>query len=319
MRRAVYRIGGTVAIEDGPEPGLPDGGIVVRVEACGLCSGELMDWYMDSKAPHTLGHEVAGIVEQSSAAEYPVGARAFVHHHAPCMGCGHCARGAYVHCPQWRRTRLDPGGMAERFAASGENLGDAFLVDDLRAVDAALIEPLACVAKAIRRGRVGVADRVAVVGLGSLGLMHLLVLESKTKVGYEISASRRDWACGLGLDALAPDRAVEADVAFVCPGREAAIEFAARIVRPDGVVVLFAPLPPGGRLPLAAAEGYFRDLTLVHSYSCGPDDTREAARWLRSGSVRAEQVVSHFVELSDLPQAYQAMKRGDILKAMVVF
>src|ERR1700728_3441536 len=110
MRLARYVVGGSVEIVEGERPLCPDGGLLVRTEACGLCSGELMAWYLDRKVPHVLGHEVTGRVVESQDERFPKGARVFPHHHAPCMDCEYCNRQAYVHCKQWKTTKLDPGG-----------------------------------------------------------------------------------------------------------------------------------------------------------------------------------------------------------------
>jgi L-iditol 2-dehydrogenase len=64
---------------------------------------------------------------------------------------------------------------------------------------------------------------------------------------------------------------------------------------------------------------YFNDITLRTSYSCGPRETRQAMNRLAMGELTAEQVVSDFISMDELPAAYQAMKRGELLKAMVVF
>ncbi|MER3496716.1 MAG: hypothetical protein C4320_08080, partial [Armatimonadota bacterium] len=118
MKLARY-LHGSVVIEDAPEPALPPGGLLVQTEACGLCSGELVPWYMDRKeGGHVLGHEVAGRVIASEDARFPMGTRVAPHHHAACGHCAFCASGRAVHCPQWRSTRLNPGGMAERFAVA---------------------------------------------------------------------------------------------------------------------------------------------------------------------------------------------------------
>lgn len=81
---------------------------------------------------------------------------------------------------------------------------------------------------------------------------------------------------------------------------------------------MFAPLPPGQDLKIPQAA-YFKDLKIVHSYSCGPDDTRLAKELIESGAIQAEQVVSDFIGIDDLPAAYGKMKAGEILKPMVVF
>ncbi|MCW5942718.1 MAG: alcohol dehydrogenase catalytic domain-containing protein [Fimbriimonadaceae bacterium] len=318
MRLARYLGGGQVEIADEEAPDCPEGGLLVRTEACGLCSGELMDWYMDRKVPHVLGHEVAGRVAESDDPRFPVGARVFPHHHAPCLTCDACRRGRYVHCLQWKRTRLVPGGMAECFAVPKENLNDALIVDDLAGTDAALIEPLATVVKSVSASGATAEDACAVVGLGAMGVLHALVAPGRT-VGYETNPARREWARERGIEAREPSDASPADTVFVCPGSEAALRFALEIVNPGGTIVLFAPLPPGRPVTLDLEALYFRDFRLVSSYSCGPTDTKRAAEIIRQGTIRADQIVSTFVELDELPSAYLAMKSGETLKAMVVF
>ena len=81
---------------------------------------------------------------------------------------------------------------------------------------------------------------------------------------------------------------------------------------------MFAPLAPSQELHLPQ-HLYFKDINIVHSYSCGPRDTLVALHAIEAGKLRAEQVVSDFIGMEDLPVAYQQMKQGAILKPMVVF
>ncbi len=318
MKVARYIGGGQIAIVDEAEPTCPTGGLLVQTIASGLCSGELMEWYMDKKIPHVLGHEVCGRVIESQDARYSVGSRVAPHHHAPCLKCDLCRRGQYVHCEQWRRTKLVPGGMAERFAVSAENLNDTLITDGIDPREAALIEPLACVFKSVRLGfNPDTVERIAVVGLGVMGLMHLLVLP--TGVGYDTNPDRVDWARSLGLQAQSPDTKEKADLVIVCPGSQSALDFAIDLADYGATIVLFAPFNPSAepKVPLNAL--YFNDIRIVTSYSCGPTDTIMAKEALENGLVRANQVVSDFIFVEHLPDAYQKMKRGEILKPMVLF
>lgn len=326
MKLARYMGGGEIAIVDEPIPTCPEGGLLVRTLASGLCSGELMDWYMDRKIPHVLGHEVCGEVVESQDRRFPVGMRVAPHHHAPCMSCDFCRRGAYVHCEQWKRTKLVPGGMAEYFAVARENLSDTIPAGNVAPRDAALVEPLACVCKSYRRAFASVSNpadaSVAVIGLGFMGVMHLLLhrgADAGSTVGYDVNPSRLAWAGNLGFDVRKSANCEKAQVVFVCPGSEDAIRFASSLVEPDGVILLFSPLPPGGDLSIPINDLYFGDVSLIPSYSCGPNDTSDAIQLLADGHVRAEQVVSDFIALEELPSAYRAMKAGEILKPMVEF
>lgn len=319
MKLARYHAGGTVCIEEEAIPSCPPGGLLIRTEACGLCSGELMDWYLDRKAPHVLGHEVAGTVIESESPDFPTGSRVFAHHHAPCGICRHCKGGHPVHCAVWKRTKLLPGGMSEYFGVPSENLADTIRIDSLRSRDAALIEPLACVAKSIRRARITPQDSVAVLGLGVMGLLHMLILRDQA-TGYDIRESRNDWArernLRVGEGAPAPG---EYDVVIVCPGSANALDQAFEMIAPGGRILLFSPLPPAQLYQVDLDKQYFKDFELIASYSCGPEDTALSTKWLKEGKVVAEDVVSHFVKLTDLPAAYKEMKDMNILKVMVEF
>jgi len=219
--------------------------------------------------------------------------------------------------------------MAEYFAVDPANLTDAFVTNDLRAIDAALIEPLACVVKSLRMAYTK-SERpegnVAVIGLGVMGLMHILSLLEATKedrvvrvVGYDTNDDRIAHGKALELDARHPDHRENADVVFVCPGNKSALDMAIDMANPGATIILFAPMPPGEETPVNLNSLYFKDVRLMNSYSCGPDHTRTAAEMLRRGLVKAEHVVSDFITIDELPEAYQRMKKGEILKPMVVF
>jgi L-iditol 2-dehydrogenase len=207
--------------------------------------------------------------------------------------------------------------MSDLFAVGPDNLTDTLIVDDLRPVDAALIEPLACVSKSIRLAQTDAPGQSVVVGLGTMGLMHLLMLPHGT-LGYDTNRDRVRFARALDLFAGPPDSHVSAETVYVCPGNQSAFDYALTIVRPGGTILMFAPLGPQDRLQIGQ-EAYFKDVRIIHSYSCGPRETQEAATAIRAGRVKAEQVCSEFIELDLLPERYKQMKAGTILKPMVVW
>src|SRR5262245_61815283 len=207
MRQALIVGPSRFEVVTAPVPRLEsDGEILVRTAACGICSGDLMPWYLEKKVGTVLGHEVAGWAVEvgSQVAHVKQGDLIFFHHHAPCLVCEECARGAFVHCATWRETRLDPGGMAEWIRVPAVNVQtDTFPVNDVTPVQALFIEPLGCSFKAMRRvPRVADADG-AIVGCGVMGLLNLAVARSlgaKRLVAVEPDAERRRWAAKFGAD-----------------------------------------------------------------------------------------------------------------------
>jgi L-iditol 2-dehydrogenase len=255
--------------------------------------------------------------------DFKVGDRVFVHHHAPCFSCRACSREDYVQCATWRRSAIDPGGLAEFFRVPTENVADTLrLPDSVSFVDGALTEPLACVVKSIRRSGLRAQDRMHVIGLGVMGLMHALVGKS---LGAHVSGTdfieqRRTFAQTLGVQVVAPgDSFAGADVVICGPGSAEALRDALAAVNAGGTVVMFTPLEPGIPLTLDPNDLYFRDIKLVASYSCGPNDTREALELIARGIVTAERLNTVLYPLEEAAQAYAALRASRITKPIVTF
>lgn len=333
MRQALIAAPDRFTVTSAPVPRLqgPEE-ILVRTAACGICSGDLMPWYLEKKVGTVLGHEVVGWAAEVGprVAGIRSGGLVFFHHHAPCLACDECARSAYVHCATWRHSRLDPGGMAEWVRVPAANVRtDTFAVNDLTPEQAVFIEPLGCCVKALRRlPRVRGATG-AVVGCGVVGLLNLAAaraLGAARVVAVEPDDTRRQLAVEFGADAAMTPREAEsslrqaADFVMIGPGQPGVIRQALGYVRPGGAASLFTPTPGGVMTPLDLGDLYFREVSLIPSYSCGPEDTRTAYDWLRGGAVRAERLVTHRFRLDEVQQAYDTARRGGAaLKVLVTF
>jgi L-iditol 2-dehydrogenase len=334
---AFYDRDGSISVREARIDGPSHGELLVRIAACGICASETMTWYIARKAPLVLGHEPVGIVEAcgDGVEGFRPGDRVYVHHHAPCMACRRCRRGDFVQCDTWRATRLTPGGMSQ-LALVPESIvrADVLPLPDSISDDAAVfVEPLATVVKSLRRARLRPGDRVLVLGLGVMGLLHVMLARrqrAELLIGADSVASRRAKALELGAgyayDQTTAPLAVSvkeatggegADIVIVGPGSLAAIESAAACVAPGGTIVLFTPLPPHQRWPMPVHDVYFKDVSVVSSYSAGPNDMREALELLASG-FPAEQLVSHRFGLRDARTAYRLVAdAGEALKVIV--
>jgi L-iditol 2-dehydrogenase len=232
-----------------------------------------------------------------------------------------------VQCVTWRATKIEPGGIAEYFRVSRENQRDTLcLPASVGFSDAALVEPLACVVKSLRRSGLKKNDRLYVIGLGVMGLLHVLAAK---KLGAEVFGSdflqyRRAIAERNGATAFHPDDAGRvlgegADVVICGPGTDAAMTAACEAAAGGGTVVMFTPFPPGTAVTIDSQRLYFGDLRVVASYSCGPDDTREALRLIERGVVTADKVGADRISLDEVPQAYRDFAQARMLKPIVCF
>src|SRR5271155_3079104 len=323
---------GDIRVEESTRPQVGPDDILIRSIACGICSGDIMPWYLKRKAPLVLGHEPVGIVEQAGAAvrEFKAGDRVFVHHHAPCFQCAACRRGEYVQCATWRATNIVPGGMAEFFLVSAANQRDTLrLPDSVTDADGVLIEPAACVVKSLKRSGLKAGESILIIGLGIMGMMHVKLARH---LGAGMFHSRAERAIELGADrgiVVEGDNLVEqvreitngamADVVIVGPGTSKAIAAGIAAAGKGATVVHFPATPPDDELLIKPHDLYFNETRLVPSYSCGPDETREALSLVERGVINAADLVTHSFPLARITEAFATAQKPESLKVIVTF
>jgi len=329
---------GDIRVEQSARPEVGPDDILVRASACGICSGDIMPWYIRRKAPLVLGHEPVGVVEEAGAAVrgFRPGERVFVHHHAPCFDCAACRRGEYVQCATWRATKITPGGMAEYFLVSAENQRDTLrLPDDVADIDGVLVEPAACVVKSIRRSGLKPGETILVIGLGIMGMMHVKLARhhgAGLVIGADLFETRASRAKALGADiglVVSGDDLAEqvrqitdgamADVVIVGPGTARALTAGIAAAGKGATVVQFTATPPEEEMLVRPHDLYFNETRLIPSYSCGPDDTREALELVRRGVLSARELVTHRFPLARICEAYDQAQKPDSLKVVVTF
>jgi L-iditol 2-dehydrogenase len=165
-----------------------------------------------------------------------------------------------------------------------------------------------------------------------MGLMHIMVASALGATVYasDFRPERRAAAERAGaVKTFAPSEAADllsaatggilADAVICGPGSATALEHAVDSVASDGTVVMFTPLAPEERFVFDQSTAYFRDVRLVASYSCGPDDTAEALRLISAGVVSAARLHVTEFEFPAVAEAYELMQRADVVKAIVTF
>ena len=328
-----------VAVVEMEKPVPGPGEIVVAMKAVGICGSDTTPWYVVSKAPVVLGHEPSGVVAETGALvrAFRAGDRVVVHHHAACGACRFCRAGEDVMCPEWKKTRLHPGGLAEyvRVEAAAVATDTLRLPDAVSFEDGALVEPLACAVKAVRRARIAAGDSVAVIGLGANGILLGLVAKSAgaaTLVGCDPDPARRAHALRLGFDqVLAPEEDLSekvkrgdragADVIFVLPTAESAVASALAAAGPAGT----------GRLLFANSARQDVDDRAAPAYTCATFRCSSPTLAVRGISGRRSRcssaarsvprdLVTHRVPFARAAEAFAlARQGGDVLKVVVTF
>ena len=339
MKAAVVHSFSDVRIEEIDIPKIGPGDALVKMKACGICSGDVTPWYINRKAPVVLGHEPAGVIDEvgEHVQNFKEGDRVFIHHHAPCLNCRHCMRGNFSMCRTWRRSHIVPGGIAEYVKVPEINLqNDTIkLPDSLSFEDGALIEPTACSVKALKRAEVQKGDTVLVIGLGFMGQLNVILSRyygADRVIAADLVPFRLESAVQFGADHAVDvskdnlkDKMQEytdgimADVVIVGPGSISAIESGIECAGFGSTVVLFTPTPEGEILNIEPYHLYFNEINLICSYSCGPDDTRSALHIIEKGIVPTQKLITHRYPIEQTQQAYRKTSEAkDSLKTLIL-
>lgn len=176
MRAAFCTAPGTFELRERPRPEAGPGQVLVRVRGCGICGSDL-HWFHGSFPPPTVcpGHEIAGEVEAIEGGDdgLTVGDRVVVEPLVVCGRCPACLTGDYQVCQAVEVLGIARhGGFAEYVAVPRERVYPFPAELDFAA--AALAEPTAVAVHGVRLGRVGLGDRVLVLGAGTIGLFCVL-------------------------------------------------------------------------------------------------------------------------------------------------
>ncbi len=156
-----------------PKPGPRD--VLIRVKAAGVCHSDAH--YRAGKSlvrplPLTLGHEVAGVVEQRGAEvkNFKEGDRVCLHYLATCGKCGWCEGGNEQFCPSGQMIgKFRDGGYAEYIVMPEES---AFALPEEIPFEqgAIMMCSTATALHALNKARLRTGETVAIFGVGGLGL-----------------------------------------------------------------------------------------------------------------------------------------------------
>lgn len=338
MKAAVYYGQQDIRIEEVPAPEIGEDEILVQMKVCGVCGSDLMDWYLESRAPLVLGHEPAGVVAKKGrkVEDVDIGDKVFVHHHVACLTCHYCLSGDYTLCEQFHKTNIKPGGFAEYFRVPVPNLRlDTLKIPStLSFEDATLIEPVGCCVRALRKCGVRAGNSIAVIGAGATGLIHAALAKiygASPIIVSDLIDFRLSFAKKFGADVVVNSKREDlnetvknetdgrgVDLAVVTAPSLEAYKAGIEVCRRGGKLCVFAPTTPGKHLEISPKELFFSELQIIPSYSTSHLETRAALRLIESGNIRVEELITHRFKLEEAAKAFTTALEGrESLKIVV--
>jgi len=339
------------------------GEVLVRIAAAGLCHSDLsvINGDRPRPMPMALGHEAAGVVEAlgEGVDDLAVGDHVVM---VFMPSCGHCSP-----CSEGRPALCEPGAAANgkgellsggsRLHCGDEpvhhHLGCSAFADhavvsrrslvkidkDLPLEEAALFgcAVLTGVGAVVNTAGVRPGQRVAVIGLGGVGLASLLgavAAGAAQVIAVDLSQEKLDLACSLGATAVvnggAPD-AVEqvralsgggVDFAFEMAGSIRALEAAVGMTRRGGTTVTAGLPPPGQTLPINVVSLVGEERSLKGSYigSCVP--VRDIPRYIalyKAGKLPVDRLMSGTLGLDDINLGFDRLHHGEVVRQIITF
>jgi L-iditol 2-dehydrogenase len=307
-RRSVLMRPSATRIETLPPPAEPGPNeLLVQVILNGVCASDLPTW---AHGPHgygatTLGHEPVGrVVAVGPGVDTP-------------------AVGDIV-------TGRLPHSFADLIVARA---ADAVIVPGNLALGAAVGEPLGCIVEALRRSRVDVGDRVAVIGLGFMGLCLLQLLNASavgdvTAIDTREESRKQALANGAAaayepMEALAaPGMADSFDVVFEVTGVQAGLDVATQLTGAHGTLTIVGYHQGSRQIDMQAwnwkaldvVNGHVRDERRL------ADSTRRGLDVVASGQVDYASLFTHRYALDQIDDAFEDLRKkpAGFIKAVIV-
>jgi L-iditol 2-dehydrogenase len=329
-----------------PVPQIDEDAILVKVEACGICAGDVksyggaaMFWGGGvlppwNDVPCVAGHEFIGtIVAIGENAEkrrgLTLGDRAIAEQIVPCWECRFCRDGEYWMCEKanihGHQKNVADGGMAQ-YIRYGKRDVVHRVSRSLKAEHAAMIEPLSCSVHTIERAEIGFHDIVVVAGLGPIGLCKLQLAKLKSPkllIGIDNRKKRIDLAKKLGADYVfnfnecnVVDEVKKLSGGYGCDiyihnsGHPSGVINGLEMLRKHGRFVEFSVFKEETSVDWSII-GDRKELTITGSHISGLYGYPAAIDFLEKGVIKVDEIVTHTFPLEQWREAFAMSEKGE--------
>jgi 2-desacetyl-2-hydroxyethyl bacteriochlorophyllide A dehydrogenase len=325
MKALVYTKPLEVTYRDEPDPPVPAGEALVRIDAVGICGSDMHGYHGHDPRrvpPLVLGHEAAGEVVAGAWK----GRQVVLNPLVTCGRCDYCRGGRANLCPQRKLIGMNrPGAFAELIAMPEENLIEA--PAGMSATAAAVTEPAATALHAVHLGQHVLSRpmseaKVLVLGGGSVGLLSALwaqAMGGRAVVVGETNALRRASAQKAGVEAYDPLATQPGENAFDliidAVGAKVTRQAAIRAVRPGGAIVQIGLLDSAGESDWRKIT--LQEVTVIGTYTYTAVDLAASAAALYEGRLGKLAWVEER-PLSEGARAFADLDHGRTAAAKIV-
>lgn len=328
FQRAVITKPGKIVLEDVEKraPGRKE--VRIQVHSSAVCGSDLHIYsgkHPYVKLPTTIGHELAGVVEQigEGVEKVKAGDRVCVEPLITCGTCCYCLRGQYDYCEELKlKYRSGSSGYGEFYYA--EERWVHKLPEDVSFDEGALMEPFACAVHAVMKAKVQICDTVCVVGDGPIALMLAQLARAAGGMRvFVLGLSEKNLAVADGFgciplksgpagveEVLRQTEGRGVDVSFEAVGVPAIFLQTLEVTRRGGRAVIFGIFKEELRTR-ALMDAMVKEIEVVGTSSYCWDFERGLAL-LANGRIDLKPLITHHFPLCQVKEALEIKKdRGE--------
>ena len=315
--------------------------VKIRMVALGICGSDI-HYYTEGKIgsqevrfPFTVGHEGAGIVEETGSEVKKVkpGDRIAIEPSLPCGKCDQCLTGRPHTC---RRIKfLGCPGQAEGALSEYIVMPEANclpLPGNLNTDQGSISEPLAIGIYSVRKSGGVKGLRIGILGFGPIGMSVMLAAKADgaekiyitDKIGERLALAAKENADYTGnplreniVENIRNYEPPGLDVVFECCGQQEALDQAVDLLKPGGRIII-AGIPEFENWSLNVENTRRRELMIQfirRQVGC----TETALEMMHTGQIDVSNMVTHRFPFSRTKEAFDlvASYRDGVMKAMI--
>ncbi|MEH8033439.1 zinc-binding alcohol dehydrogenase family protein [Gallibacterium anatis] len=315
-------------------PTIKEDQVLLKVAAVGICGTDIHAFGGNQpffSYPRILGHEASGIIADigSKVSQWKVGQRVALIPYVSCGECDACRSGRTNCCEKISVIGVhEDGAFSEYLAAPARNI--LAIDDQVDDITAALIEPFAISAHAVRRAEIKAGDDVLIVGAGPIGLgaAAIAAADGANVAIADTSAERREHIkTQLKLPAFNPiDEKVENFfngklplIVIDATGNQKAMNNDVNLIRHGGRIVFVGLFK--GDFSIHDPDFHKKETTLLGSRNATPEDFEKVQSLMAQGKLSASMMLTHTFKFDQLAEVFeeQVVNNKALIKSVVTY
>ncbi len=354
---------GKIELREIKTPSPSTGELLIQIKAALTCGTDLKAFQRGHHVipmPGVFGHEFSGIVAAvgKGVKGFKEGDPIMGAHSAPCLTCRYCKKRAYNLCENIMNTKV-LGAFSEYILLPSHIVRQNVFhkPKNISFEEAAFLEPLSCVVHGMASLDIKKNDRALVIGVGPIGLLHLLLLREKGAIVAvtDIHDKRLRVAKKLGADLVfrTGEHRIKSslrrkgshalivppfgkggqggilrinkftdfigfDYVFECTGMPDVWESAIKYVRRGGTVVLFGGCKSGTTVSYDAGRIHYDEITLKGVFHFTPSDVKKAYKFLCRRKLGVSRLISGRYPLTKTKKAFDKLEKGEGIKYAII-